>query len=102
MSSSDLADSARQVSEHAYTLWTEAAMLASLIRESPHVGLHPVVLLTNKSAELCQLAQMIHEMIRDQRGAEAAQAGGGTVQASRRPCVREPEIGTEELPTALP
>lgn len=89
-------------------------MLAALIRENPQMGLHPILLLTNKSAELCQLAQMIHEMVRDHRGPSgqrrSARTDGGRVEGKEtsrqarcreEACVRESKEGAHALPVEL-
>lgn len=79
-SSFDVSDCARQISEHAYALWIEAAMLTPLAKEHPRVGLRPIVLLVNKSAEVCRLAQMIDKMV----------SGGHATL--KRPSIPEPLI----------
>lgn len=67
MSYFDLSECTTQLSEHAYALWVEAAMLTRLAKKNPTLAHHPIALLAKKSAEVCRLAQMIHESASDCR-----------------------------------
>jgi hypothetical protein len=66
-SSFEMREGARQLSEDAHALWTEAASLTPLAKWQPGSAPHLLVRLTRKSAEVCRLAQVIHEMVSDHR-----------------------------------
>lgn len=68
MSSFDLFDCTKELSDHAYALWAEAAMLTRLMKENPIPVPLPIVLLIRKSVEVCRLAEVIHRVAQDQRG----------------------------------
>ena len=63
ISSFELCECTRQLSENAYALWTDTILLTHLAKEFPGVLPHRVVQLARKSAEVRRLAQGLHEMI---------------------------------------
>jgi hypothetical protein len=64
MSSFDLSECTKKLSERAYALSAEADILARLSKDDAGIAQDPIVLLlTRRSVEVCHLAHIVHQMV---------------------------------------
>ncbi len=77
MSSLDLSECTKQLSEHAYALSAEAETLTRLSKEDSAISQHPIVLLlTRKSVEVCHLAHIVQQIVRERSGQDMRPSRG--------------------------